>query len=1042
MSKITWLHLSDLHYCESRSGWDAVRVLSTLAKDLTKMQQEYGLHPDLVFFTGDIVYGQIDGTFGDSISTQFSGAANFFEAIRKSFDPEIAVENVFLVPGNHDVNRAYVTEDQIQWLANQDDDAQINQLIKEKSLQWRRYIERLQDYRNFLQEHFPHLVQDPDRLTYTIIREIRNTTVRIIGLNTAWSSSQDGEKGKLWMGSHWQIENAVMSPGSSDLSISLMHHPSNWLVPSEDPYLARELERDTDFSLHGHEHQEWVAELKSHTRIAAGACYERSDKENGYNFVDIDLEKGAANVWLRRYHRGGAGWVPEVVPERTDNNGVWSVSGIRAQFPLLALNELKSVVPSVSFPFPNFLENEPSQEHPFRAYGSDLRPVIDAWVGREAELSAFESVESGVVVNTGIGGQGKSFLVARFLETWLKKNPAAFWDWRDCREEGEQFHTQLIALIEHFTDGRVKGEQLADADTRTAIRYFFELVGDRKGVIVLDNVDHYVSQRDEKFKLGVGVFVEEALRVAPNLLIMLTCRPRVFYASPRYLEIALKGIELTEAVELFKLRGVRINEGTRTQIHEIWTRTGGHPLWLNLIAIQMFRNPQTAPNIIEELRKGQVDDRTRSMFRALWNGLNQRQRTVLRSMAEIHYPETMESIHDFVGTLAGSRLQFIRAFKGLKALGLVVERGSGREGSKFDLHPLVRSFIRTEYPSSQDRLPYIQPILLFLARFIQGVSGPSENSRLEDLQRWSAKAELEMATNNQTTALETISRAGDQLIARGFHEEFFRVAKPILEEVNWSSIEMQDSRHFHGAVTHVISSLVEHKREDEGRAFLVRYGEAAGTTVARIRFLTQACYIEWILGNYDQAIAFGREGKSLKEHSYVDTTSVGDISYNLALALRDSGQWDEALKIFAPDQSIEEILTHDPNTSGKSSTFYGNVGRCLQFKGQLSEALQCYVKSASILRRSSSSIDILNRGYAALWIAEVLEGLNDLEAAHRFYRWAVHIWITRAPVRVSDALKGLNNLSSRVKKDVISISDLDAEKYCHRWIDTSLEKVR
>lgn len=1008
------------------------------------MQEDYGLHPDLVFFTGDIAYGQIGSSSEGSITEQFSGASKFFEGIRRSFDPVIAVENVFLVPGNHDVNRDCVTDDQTQWLASQKDDSQINLLIQETSLQWRRYIERLHDYRHFLQEHFPHLLQDPDRLTYAIIREIQGVRVKIIGLNTAWSSCQDGEKGKLWMGSHWQVENAVMSSGIADMTISLMHHPSNWLVPCEDPRLNRELERDTDFSLHGHEHQEWVTELRSHTRIAAGACYERSDRENGYNFVDVDLEKGTANVWLRRYHRQGAGWVPEAVPERTDNNGVWPLSAIRTLAPTPALNESKTAVPIDPFPSTDtFIEikRQSSHEHPFRVYGSDLRPVIDAWVGREPELTSFENIDSGVVVITGIGGQGKSFLVAKFLEIWPKKNPTAFWDWRDCREEGERFYTQLIALIEHFTDGRVMGEQLADADTRAAIRYFFELVGDQKGVIVLDNVDHYVNQREEKFRLGVGVFVEEALRVAPNLLIILTCRPRVSYASARYVEIRLKGIELTDAVELFMLRGVSINEGTRSQIHEIWTQTEGHPLWLNLIAIQMFRNPLTAPNIIQELRKGQVDDRTRSMFRALWRGLNERQRTILRCMAEIHYPETRDSIHDFVGSLAGSRVQFIRAFEGLKALSLVVERGSSSQGSNFDLHPLVRNFIRTEYPSKQDRLPYIQPILLFLARFIQGLSAPSENSPLEDLQRWSAKAELEMATKNQKGALETISRASDQLIARGFHEEFFRVAKAILEEVNWSSIEMQDSKNFHDAVIHVISSLVEHKREAEAREFLVRYGEAAGTTVARLRFLKEASYLEWILGNYPQAIAFGREGTRLKEQSDVDSTAAADISYNLALALRDSGKWDEALKIFAPDQSIEEILAQNPSTSGRGATFYGNVGRCLQFKGELSKALQCYVKSASILQRSSTSIDILNRGYAALWIGEALESLNDLDPAYRFYRYAVHIWSRRAPLRVGEAIGRLNSLSSRIKKESILVSDNDAEKYCRRWIETSLEKA-
>ena len=42
--------------------------------------------------------------------------------------------------------------------------------------------------------------------------------------------------------------------------------------------------------------------------IAAGACYERSDKENGYNFVRLDLATRQGKVWLRQYENIGGGW--------------------------------------------------------------------------------------------------------------------------------------------------------------------------------------------------------------------------------------------------------------------------------------------------------------------------------------------------------------------------------------------------------------------------------------------------------------------------------------------------------------------------------------------------------------------------------------------------------------------------------------------------------------------------------------------------------------------------------------------------------------
>ncbi len=40
---VTWLHLSDLHACIPRFGWDAERVTSTLVADLRRLQAERGL---------------------------------------------------------------------------------------------------------------------------------------------------------------------------------------------------------------------------------------------------------------------------------------------------------------------------------------------------------------------------------------------------------------------------------------------------------------------------------------------------------------------------------------------------------------------------------------------------------------------------------------------------------------------------------------------------------------------------------------------------------------------------------------------------------------------------------------------------------------------------------------------------------------------------------------------------------------------------------------------------------------------------------------
>lgn len=57
MSKLSWLHLSDLHYGKPKDAWDAEPILKNLIKDLKHLEKDHGLCPDLIFFSGDLAFG-------------------------------------------------------------------------------------------------------------------------------------------------------------------------------------------------------------------------------------------------------------------------------------------------------------------------------------------------------------------------------------------------------------------------------------------------------------------------------------------------------------------------------------------------------------------------------------------------------------------------------------------------------------------------------------------------------------------------------------------------------------------------------------------------------------------------------------------------------------------------------------------------------------------------------------------------------------------------------------------------------------------------
>ncbi len=315
---LTRLHLSDLHASE-RSDWDAGRVLRTLLDDLRILRDEHELHPDLLLFTGDAAFAGR----GD----EFDTAGRFLEDVREACGVER--ENVFLVPGNHDVDRSAIEPDDTEWLDERRkswDAAAVNDLLRQGDAdeRWRRAMTRLAAYRDFLQRAgYDHLLADPERLTYVCRRHVRGLDVAVAGLNSAWSCHGD-DRGRLWLGGDFQLATLEPQLDGADARIGLVHHPFGWLGDAETG-LGRDVERLFDVHLHGHEHDAWVTPLADgHVRVAAAACYDRSDRENGYNVVRLDFENDKGEVSLRRYERTAA-WQRREIPGKTDADGVWHV---------------------------------------------------------------------------------------------------------------------------------------------------------------------------------------------------------------------------------------------------------------------------------------------------------------------------------------------------------------------------------------------------------------------------------------------------------------------------------------------------------------------------------------------------------------------------------------------------------------------------------------------------------------------------------------------------------------------------------------------
>ncbi|XVJ48663.1 metallophosphoesterase [Pseudomonas sp. UBT] len=421
-----WLHISDLHFLDEHA-WRDDRPLKKLIEDLETLMRS-GLRVDLVLCTGDIGFGE---TKAEPLVKQYLEAKAFFDKVLATCNLES--DRLFLVPGNHDIDRSKVRRSQTEWFRSSERNlTQINQDFRNSDAEIRQSMERLAAYRQFVVDHYPHISLDHNA-TFGAKVEIDGITVSLSGLNSAWTCVDNYDKDRIWLAGDAQLHacsKAIDTVGSSvpHLRLALIHHPQDWLQPAEVLQLRGRLEQDFDFLLHGHAHDQWVREITTpqHVVIAAGATTGESQKEFGYNLVQF--APGKTEVHLRSYDsKGGGGWIEENVSGRT-KHGIWPLTA-HANLPALPATATASTpVPSAP------LEASPtSRGH----YGLDTAMVDCATHLKRDRL----------LVIFGMAGVGKSTLVEelRLRSEWKNLRLVQV----TAREEGgmPDFFGQIAPLL-------------------------------------------------------------------------------------------------------------------------------------------------------------------------------------------------------------------------------------------------------------------------------------------------------------------------------------------------------------------------------------------------------------------------------------------------------------------------------------------------------------------------------------------------------------------------------------------------------------------
>jgi len=303
MSQLQILHISDLHIKEGQN-FDRSRVLEPMLERI-RQDMKQRIRPEIVIVTGDIAF--------QGKEQEYALAKTFLDDLLKALG--LKDEQLFIVPGNHDVERNLYSQ---AWqfpyknVTEMNDDLQkfLPELLK-----------GMNEYFKFINKNYPHLNAERVNL-YPFVNSYKagcGKTVAITGLNSTWLSRKENESDerKVAIGEYQMIEALkACAQYKSDLRIFCFHHPLNWLWPQDSKRIRKHF--NDAIILNGHIHDamgSFIDDLDgSFYQFLAGSSYlpkeggSVSTKTQRFQYITIDWENNEILLDFRKFDPEKGQW--------------------------------------------------------------------------------------------------------------------------------------------------------------------------------------------------------------------------------------------------------------------------------------------------------------------------------------------------------------------------------------------------------------------------------------------------------------------------------------------------------------------------------------------------------------------------------------------------------------------------------------------------------------------------------------------------------------------------------------------------------------
>jgi len=321
MSKITILHLSDIHFKKKKKEENKAfrqTVQQRLIDAVEAHNKEYG-SPDVVAVTGDIAFSGKEH--------EYKEAAGFFDKLKRVL-PE---GTEFLpVPGNHDVDRDRIRKwFSLYRIVNENES---DEFLYDKDGVKDFVNVKFKAYLAFARQLNPSIYKNA--ADYFWVKKVEDKGISFLGLNSAWASEGDNDRFHIALG-YRQVLDALEKEEVKEIPnrVVLMHHSTiNWLKDFETGSTRVEVFRQCQLVLHGHTHSDNALVFKDPGDacicLGANASY-TGEKEGfiGFQFMEVEyIKKGIrVKVWPYKWEAQRNEFVPHRERWRSQEGKAWFV---------------------------------------------------------------------------------------------------------------------------------------------------------------------------------------------------------------------------------------------------------------------------------------------------------------------------------------------------------------------------------------------------------------------------------------------------------------------------------------------------------------------------------------------------------------------------------------------------------------------------------------------------------------------------------------------------------------------------------------------